>query len=141
MSAAALAGPAAARAETGSEAPIGRIALSFAGHAIDTTLFDSPASRALLAMLPLEATIEDYSTNEKIVRLPRKLPGDGATLFSGEAPGDLCYYAPWGNLALFYAGYTYSNGLIRLGRMDGWRDALRVRGTFPVRVARLSPAS
>ncbi len=64
------------------------------------------------------------------MRLPRRLPGDGATPFSSEAPGDLCYYAPWGNLALFYAGYTFSAGLIRLGRMDGWQEALRVRGPF-----------
>lgn len=129
-----LAGSAAARAQSGGEAPVGRIALSFGGHAINATLFDGPASRALLAMLPLDAAIEDYSTNEKIVRLPRRLPGDGATPFSSEAPGDLCYYAPWGNLALFYAGYTFSAGLIRLGRMDGWQEALRVRGTLPVRI-------
>ncbi|WP_225770210.1 cyclophilin-like fold protein [Inquilinus sp. Marseille-Q2685] len=27
------------------------------------------------------------------------------------APGDFCYYAPWGNLAFFYAGYRYSRDL------------------------------
>jgi len=25
---------------------------------------------------------------------------------------------PWGNLALFYRDFTYSDGLIRLGRLD-----------------------
>ena len=39
--------------------------------------------------------------------------------FGNEAPGDLAYYAPWGNLAFFYESYRYSGGLIRLGRIDG----------------------
>jgi len=32
--------------------------------------------------------------------------------------GDIGYYAPWGNLALYYQDFGYSDGLIKLGRMD-----------------------
>jgi hypothetical protein len=39
--------------------------------------------------------------------------------------GDITYYAPWGNLALFYRDFPYSNGLIRLGTLDtGAADVL-----------------
>jgi hypothetical protein len=51
-------------------------------------------------MLPLELTIENYASNEKIAYLPRKLTENGIGPFAGEAPGDLCYFAPWCNLVL-----------------------------------------
>lgn len=115
------------------------LGISFAGESITVSLLDNPTARDLASMLPLDITIEDYSTNEKIVRLPRRLTEEGKAPFGDEAPGDLCYYAPWGNLALFYAGYRYSEGLIRLGRMENWQQPLRRRGTFPVRITRFTP--
>ena len=32
--------------------------------------------------------------------------------------GDLCLYAPWGNLSIFYKDFRISNGLISLGHID-----------------------
>jgi hypothetical protein len=32
--------------------------------------------------------------------------------------GDIAYYAPWGNLAIFYKDFGYSRGLVKLGRLD-----------------------
>jgi len=114
-----------------------RIRLAFADQDFTATLEDNPSARDLAAMLPLDLTIEDYSTNEKIAYLPRKLTGEG-THFGDEAPGDLCYYAPWGNLALFHAPYRWSRGLIRLGRLDGGPAPLLVRGEYPLRIERLA---
>jgi hypothetical protein len=34
------------------------------------------------------------------------------------AAGDLTIYAPWGNLAIFYRGFTYTDDLIRLGSLE-----------------------
>ncbi|WP_245278171.1 cyclophilin-like fold protein [Methylosinus sp. PW1] len=73
--------------------------------------------------------------NEKIAYLPRKLT-EGAGPFSSEAPGDLCYYAPRGNLAFFHAGYPYSKGLIRLGRLDDDVAPLKTRGKIPLHIER-----
>jgi hypothetical protein len=39
--------------------------------------------------------------------------------------GDITYYAPWGNLAIFYRDFGYSPGLVRLGhigRTGPWPD-------------------
>jgi hypothetical protein len=115
-----------------------RIRIAFPDHDFTATLTDTPSARDFASMLPLDLTITDYSTNEKIAYLPRKLTEDGSGPFGDEAPGDLCYYAPWGNLAFFHAGYRYSRGLIRLGRLDGGIEPLLLRGEFPLRVELLS---
>lgn len=111
-----------------------RIRIAFADQDFTATLEDNPSSRDLVSMLPLDLTIEDYSTNEKIAYLPRKLTEEGSGPFGNEAPGDLCYYAPWGNLALFHAAYRWSRGLIRLGRLDGGPAPLLLRGEYPLRI-------
>ncbi|WP_235915934.1 cyclophilin-like fold protein [Thalassovita mangrovi] len=115
------------------EAPM-RIACRFADQSFTITLEDNPTARDLFSLLPVDLTIEDYSTNEKIAYLPRKLSGEGAQPFGDEAAGDFCYYAPWGNIVFFYETYRYSRGLIRLGRLDGGIAPLLLRGEFPLRI-------
>jgi hypothetical protein len=111
-----------------------RIRIEFNGASMTATLYDNPSARDLASMLPLDLTIDDYSTNEKIAYLPRKLTEEGGGPFGNEAPGDLAYYAPWGNLVFFYGSYRYSSGLIRLGRIDGDIAPLLVRGKFDLHI-------
>lgn len=111
-----------------------RLRLTFAGQEFTATLEDNPSARELFAMLPLDLMIDDYSTNEKISYLPRKLTDDGGMRFGNEAVGDLCYYAPWGNLTMFHGPYRWSRGLIRLGRLDHGARSLLLRGKFPLHV-------
>ena len=65
-----------------------------------------------------------------------KYSSSGSGPFGNERPGDLCYFKPWGNLAMFYADYRW-DGLIRLGRFDGSFESLRGRGKFPLRIERI----
>jgi hypothetical protein len=116
-----------------------RIRCRFGEQNFTVTLLENPSAREFAAMLPLELDIEDYSTNEKIAYLPRKLTEEGSGPFSNEAAGDLCYFAPWGNLAFFHSGYKYSNGLIRLGRLDDGPKPLFKRGKFSLHIERLPP--
>jgi hypothetical protein len=113
-----------------------KIVFAFNGQMISVTLIDNPTSRALVALLPLSLTIEDYAHNEKIVRLPVRLPTTGAEPFAAESSGDLCYFAPWGNLALFYDAYRYSPGLIRIGKIDGNIAPLLNRGAYNLSIRR-----
>ena len=115
-----------------------QIRIAFSGQEFTATLHDNPSARDLASMLPLDLSIDDYASNEKIAYLPRKLTEEGAGPFGNEAPGDLCYYAPWGNLVFFYAGYSWSSGLIRLGRLDGGVEPLLARGEFPLRIEPLT---
>lgn len=111
-----------------------RLRFIFADQDFTATPEDNPTARDLVSMLPLDLKITDYATNEKIAYLPRKLTEDGSGRFDNEAVGDLCYYAPWGNLAMFHGPYRWSRGLIRLGRLDRGAAPLLVRGEHPLRI-------
>lgn len=114
-----------------------RLRLIFADQDFTATLEDNPSARDLLSMRPLDLTISDYSTNEKIAHLPRKLTEEGSRQFGNEAADDLCYFAPWGNLAMFHGPYHWSRGLIRLGRLDNGSAPLLVRGEHQLRIEAL----
>lgn len=112
-----------------------RIRMTFDGRVMLATLYDNPAARDFYSMLPLDLMISNYGNNEKIAYLPRKLTEEGSGRFDNERPYDLCYYMPWGNLAMFYDDYQYP-GLIRLGRFDEGYEALHIPGEFPLRIER-----
>lgn len=114
-----------------------RIRLSFANQSMTATLYNNKSARDFATLLPLDLTISDFGGNEKIAYLPRKLTTEGSGPFSNEQPYDLCYYMPWGNLAMFYAPYKHP-GLIRLGRFDDGFEALHISGEFPLRIERIS---
>jgi hypothetical protein len=110
-----------------------RVRFAFSTFTMTAMLYDNPSARDFFAMLPLDLTISDFGRNEKIAYLPRKLTEEGAGTFENEQPYDLCYYRPWGNLAMFYAGYEHT-GLIRLGRFEEGQEALHERGEFPLQI-------
>src|SRR5450830_143960 len=70
------------------------------GQALDVHLDDNPTAHDLISLLPRRLST---------AQAPR-----------GHTPraGDLTYYAPWGNLALFHKDFSFSTGLIRLGRIE-----------------------
>lgn len=82
-------------------------------------IVDTPAGREFLAQLPLTLTLKDWAGTEKIADLPRPLTRAGAPSAITPVVGDVTFYAPWGNLAIFYKDGRRSPGLIPLGRIDG----------------------
>lgn len=113
-----------------------KIRMTFDDLSLTATLYDNPSARDFASMLPLDLRIEDLGGNVKIVHLPRKLTEDGTGPFGNERPGDLCYFKPWGNLALFCDDYRW-DGLIRLGRFGEGFEPLLVRDAYPVRIERI----
>lgn len=114
-----------------------KIRLTINGKSTTVTLDDNPTARDFRAMLPLNLTLEDYASTEKIAYLPRKLSVQGAPAGIDPEIGDITYYAPWGNLALFYRDFGYSPGLIRLGRFDFGVDLLKPQGSLKVMIEAL----
>lgn len=100
------------------------------------TLDDSAASRGFAALLPLDLTLSDYHRTEKIADLPARLSTTGAPDGIDPAVGDIAYYVPWGNLAIFYRDFGYSKGLVRLGRIEGDLGDLDTSGTVSARIER-----
>ena len=113
-----------------------RIRIDVDGTGLMATLDDTAASRDFVSLLPLTLTLEDYNGTEKIGDLPRKLGTSDAPAGIDPSAGDITYYSPWGNLAIFYKDFEYSRGLVRLGRIDSHADTFARRGTLRVTIQR-----
>lgn len=101
-----------------------RITITVDGTALPATLNDSAAARDFAAQLPLTLELRDFHHNEKIADLPQRLSTTDAPAGHEAKVGDLTYYSPWGNLAIFYQDFPYSNGLVAMGRIDAPIDPL-----------------
>ena len=124
-------------AVSGQEASTMRIRLTFDGKAVEATLLDNATARDFFSLLPVTLALEDYNATEKIGHPPRKLSTAGAPAGVDPSVGDIAYYAPWGNLAIFYKDFGYSKGLIGLGRIDSGIEALNVPGSLKVTIERV----
>src|SRR3954462_8138336 len=100
------------------------------------TLDDNESARHFATLLPLELVLKDYAATEKIADLPGALPTSGAPAGYEPSAGDISYYAPWGNLAIFHKGFEYSRGLVRLGRLETGLEAMRRKGPLTVMLTR-----
>lgn len=104
-----------------------KIIITISGKEIIATLNDSKTSRDFISMLPLDLPLEDYASTEKIGYLPRRLATENEASGNERLVGDVAYYVPWGNLALFYKGTpTQGNSLIVLGKIDSGKEVLQV---------------
>ena len=69
--------------------------------------------------------------------MPARLSIEGAPPGFDPDVGDITYYAPWGNLAIFYRDFGFAQGLVKLGRIDSNVDELaRKQGELNVRFER-----
>ena len=115
------------------------IKLQFDDKEIIVELSDNSASKVLVSRLPLDVQFEDFNSTEKIATLPSELSTEG--LPSGYTPkvGDFSYYAPWGNLSIFYEDFRYSNSLYKLGKIESGTEILgNVNGNFEVTIERVN---
>jgi hypothetical protein len=95
-----------------------RIQIDVDGTRLTATLDDNATTRDFISLLPLTLTLEDYNGTEKISNRPKRLSTKDAPAGVDPSIGDITYYSPWGNLAIFYKDFRYSSGLVKLGRID-----------------------
>lgn len=114
-----------------------KVRIVIGSHIIPVTLDDNATPRDFAALLPLSLTLEDYAANEKVATLPRKRSVADAPAGTTPEAGDLCHYAPWGNLAIFHKPFANSAGLVRLGRIDAGVEIVRREGRMPARIEAL----
>ena len=97
-------------------------------------LNDSPAAQGLLSQLPLTVEVEDFSTNEKVFYPPQELDTSDTPLAEGGA-GTLAYYAPWGDVVLFYDSFSANGSLFELGEaVSGAENIGQMSGAITVEV-------
>jgi hypothetical protein len=95
-------------------------------------LLDNATARDLAGQLPLTLTFRDHNSVEKTAPLPRELSLDGAPEGHDPVAGDIGYWAPGGDLVLYYDSDAPSfNGIVRIGRFEGDLGAIaRLRDGF-----------
>lgn len=102
----------------GLEENIVKIRFIFDDCSVLGTLKSSASTDDFVRQLPLTLDLQDYANTEKIAYLPNKLTREGAPSGTQSKAGDISYYAPWGNLVIFYKDFGYASGLIKLGQID-----------------------
>jgi hypothetical protein len=111
-----------------------KIRLMVGDKVLTATLIDSATSQDFISLLPLTLTLKDYAGTEKVSDLPKRLSTEGAPSGSDPSVGDITYYAPWGNLAIFYRDFGFSSGLVILGKIGSGVEALRLPGSIRVMI-------
>ena len=121
-----------------SEATEKKLKMTVNGQVVLITLYDTPTANALYAALPMELNFSDYNGTEKIAYPPEALPTEGEPDGCDPDVGDLCLYAPWGNLCIFYQDFRYSQSLIKLGHIESGMELLTgTSGDFAVTLERM----
>lgn len=103
------------------------------GNTIVFELNDSRAAKDLYGQLPLSIDVENYGGKEKIYYPPIKLDTVNTPLVKGAGNGTLAYYAPWGDVVMFYGSFGSASGLYELGRaVQGSEHIRSLSGTIRI---------
>jgi hypothetical protein len=99
---------------------------------LDLMIIHSPAARDLFVQLPISITVKNYSNNEKIFYPPKKLNTTDTPQADARA-GTLAYYAPWGDVVMFYGSFGAAAGLYELGYAVSGSEYIReMAGTIRI---------
>lgn len=104
-----------------------KIRIKVGNDILTATMLNTETGRNFISLLPLTLRLKDYSRTEKVSDLPQKLSTKNAPTGYDPSVGDIAYYSPWGNLAIFYRDFGYSKGLVKLGHLDGGIENLAGR--------------
>lgn len=111
------------------------ISIESANGTITYALNDSAAANSLYEQLPLTLQLEDFSTNEKIFYPPNPLDTSNSPLAEGGS-GTLAYYAPWGDVVMFYGNFGANSSLYELGNILSGEDKIsRLSGKVTIQAA------
>lgn len=104
-----------------------QIVLQFENEKILIELDESAAAKEFATLLPLRLKWSDYAGKEKISpALKQRLTQKGKSGYE-PALGDFFYFAPWGNLGIFYAKQPAHSGLIYLGKLVNLKDLEKLK--------------
>ena len=123
--------------ETSEASETMQITVTANGLSVTFELNDSGAAKDLVRQLPMSIKVENYGGIEKIFYPPKKLSTDDTPLADDVRAGTLAYYAPWGDVVMFYAGFHPAAGLYELGRVvSGGEHIERLSGTILIEAGR-----
>jgi hypothetical protein len=103
---------------TAEEPAVTDIRITIGDQTFTAQLAENRTVRDLADQLPLTLRFRDFHGIEKIAKLPRPLTMDGVPAGDDPEINDIGYYAPSGDLVLYYGDVGYFNGIVRIGRLD-----------------------
>lgn len=96
-----------------------QIQISIGDQTFGASLDSSAAARDLVAQLPATIDMTDHRGVEKTGRLSSPLSTEGQPEGADPEVGAVGYYAPGGDLVLYYGNQSYFPGIVVLGQLDG----------------------
>ncbi len=116
----------------GGEETVMKLSVASSEYEVIFELNGSGAARQLYGQLPLTVEAQPFSSNEITFYPPERLDTENTPLSGGET-GSLAYYAPWGDVVLFYAPCSPNGSLYGLGMaVSGGENISRLAGTLTV---------
>jgi hypothetical protein len=101
-----------------------RIKLMFNNEEFTVKMYDNPTSRDFLSRLPLTLTFKEFGGFEKLTILDKGLSTEDAPPGDDPEVGDFGYYAPWKDVNMYYKDWSYSGGLVKLGKIESEPEEL-----------------
>ncbi|MDV3427070.1 MAG: hypothetical protein LIR50_07785 [Bacillota bacterium] len=102
-----------------------KISVNAKGNTIIYELNGSQAAKDLYEQLPLSVEIENFSNNEKIFYPLSSLNVSNTPSAAGGDAGTIAYYAPWGDVVMFYGSFSPASGLYELGHTVSGGEYIR----------------
>lgn len=108
-----------------------KVKMSFNNNEVIINMYDNPASKQIIALLPAEFQFSDFAEEEKITNFPKPLSLNNAPRGMVATAGKMFIYAPWGNMGIFYKdhGHTMDKNLIPLGEVESGLEYLKSQKT------------
>ena len=108
------------------------ISVSDGTHTVIYQLNNSGPAASLYRMLPLDAEVKNYGSNEKIFYPEQPVDAAGGIEGGGDA-GGLALFSPWGNVVMYYGSFSAYPGLYLLGQATQGADQVQhLTGTIHV---------
>ncbi len=118
-----------------------KLKISFDSAEIIAGIYHNQTSEAFLDSLPITTVFEDFIGKEKISYLSGKYPVDrmGKSIVPSE--GDIMYYVPWGNLAIFYTkGHSINKDLVPIAKIEsGFTHLKHIDSASRVLIEQIQP--
>ena len=92
-------------------------------HQVVVELNDSQAAKDLIAQQPSTVKLSNYAGDEKMF-YPEQELSTAATPHADAKVDTLGYYAPWGDVCLFYRNFGRDSGLYELGTTVSGQDQI-----------------
>jgi len=112
-----------------------KIKLRIKDRVLTATLTNSKTTQDFVSLLPLTLTMDDLFGREKIWSFAASDFGEGGERTHNYEIGELAYWSPGPDLAIFYRhdGQSIPDpGIIVLGKIDSGVEALNVAGSVKV---------